>query len=234
MGLNSYVFDLLATHTNWRQLKFGSVLFAGYPDFLVDSPTLIKHLGYSSFSKHPLSDLWKSGHGEPQLDYCRNPETVFATMNYNGFHVLDSSPNEGADLIVNLNEPQNILSDLLGRHDLVVDHGTIEHVFNIAQAAKTLVEAVAPDGFIVFHLPLNIYNHGFYNINPCFYHRFLSPDNGFKIVHHSAWDWLSKRSMLLPADREFNLSGISRMLYTVIAQRVAEVEITFPQQAQYS
>lgn len=60
------------------------------------------------------------------------------------------------------------------RFDIVLDPGTLEHVFNVPVALENIMNFSAPGGYILHWNPLQQPNHGFYNFSPTFYHDFYS------------------------------------------------------------
>jgi hypothetical protein len=224
MGVNSRVFDLLATHCGVRAGR--RMLVAGYPDFIVYPDILKKHMGHSDFPADAKSAEICAGHGESALDYARDPEAVFGALGYE-MKVVDFVRQRGIEDVFDLNEPWG-----LSGYDLVLDHGTIEHCFNIGQAAKNLASAVAEKGFIVQHLPLNLFNHGFYNINPTWFFDFYG-ENGFAIRHFEGWHWPTRQAFGVPPFQDF-AGPPERSLLTVVAQRMSAArEIRYPIQRRY-
>lgn len=68
-------------------------------------------------------------------------------------------------LKLDLNEP----IDLQRQFDIVMNLGTLEHVFNLAQALKSIHDHTLPGGFMIHGLPFTGWvDHGFYNFNPTF------------------------------------------------------------------
>lgn len=115
----------------------------------------------------------------------------------------------------------------LGKFDLVIDPGTCEHCFNIGQALINAAEAVKSRGFI-FHInPMNVMNHGFYNICPTLMHDFYD-QNGWTIHNIKA---VPMRPLdFSPTKRFFDV--IEYNLYT-LAERLAEVPMKYPTQYKY-
>jgi SAM-dependent methyltransferase len=71
--------------------------------------------------------------------------------------------------------------DLGRRFDAVLDFGTLEHVFNLAQALKTIHEHTAPGGLMIHGLPFTGWvDHGFFNFQPTFYWD-LAAANGYEV-----------------------------------------------------
>jgi len=230
MGLNNRVFELIAMHCR-RGVARGTIaptvrpaLAAGYPDCLVDPAMLRKWLGTDDMPADRASNEIKRMHARPLLDYARDPFHVFRMLGFD-LTVIDIAQERGPEQIVDLNKP----SSVAGSFDLVLDHGTIEHCFNVAEAARNLAGAVAGGGFIVQHLPMNMYNHGFYNFSPTFFVDFYE-QNGFDILHMEG----------VAGDRVFDVPPVMRFrnvpensLITIVARRVVVQAITFPIQRVY-
>jgi SAM-dependent methyltransferase len=90
---------------------------------------------------------------------------MFQELGLGEVESLDASAFEGADLVWDLNKP--IPEDWHGQFGLVVDGGTLEHVFDVAQALDNVVALLAPGGRFVSFTPFNGYpGHGFYQFSP--------------------------------------------------------------------
>ncbi len=89
----------------------------------------------------------------------------FKLMGLPDLHVLDYSAHESADLIADLNLP--IPDHLKNRFDLIIDGGTLEHVFDVKQAFINVASMLKVGGRIIHMSPANNYvNHGFYQLSP--------------------------------------------------------------------
>jgi hypothetical protein len=102
-----------------------------------------------------------------------------ALMKSLGFHTwstLDMSSYEGCDYVADLNQP------VMGipRFDLVIDNGTIEHCFNVAQALFNAKALCKVGGHVFHNNPANWFGHGFWSMSPCVYFDFYEA-NGFEV-----------------------------------------------------
>jgi hypothetical protein len=53
------------------------------------------------------------------------------------------------------------------RFDVVINHGTAEHIFNVAQVFRTAHDYTLPDGYMIHESPFTGWvDHGFYNMQP--------------------------------------------------------------------
>jgi hypothetical protein len=69
-----------------------------------------------------------------------------------------------ADIYCDLNKPVDI--SLCGKATTVLNGGTLEHIFNIAQVLTNLHDMVAENGTMVHIMPVTWYEHGYFNFNP--------------------------------------------------------------------
>lgn len=101
-------------------------------------------------------------------------------LGFTEVHAIDASDYEDADIIFNLN---NDCDDRWhNKFDLILDGGTLEHVFDIASAMKKLYRMLKPGGIIIHGSPLAGYvDHGFYSISPTFYLDFYDA-NDYEII----------------------------------------------------
>ena len=92
---------------------------------------------------------------------------------------IDASAYEGASLVHDMNLP--IGDDLKRRFSVVIDGGTLEHVFNFPVAIKNCMQMVDVGGhFFVHTMANNFMGHGFYQFSPELFYRVFSPENGFR------------------------------------------------------
>jgi hypothetical protein len=91
---------------------------------------------------------------------------------------MDISDFEGADIIHDLNQP--VPQELWEKFDVVVEAGTIEHIFNFPVAAANLMRMVRVGGSVFLTtVANNLCGHGFYQFSPELIYRVFSPENGF-------------------------------------------------------
>ncbi|MBK9137940.1 MAG: hypothetical protein IPM17_04150 [Verrucomicrobia bacterium] len=165
----------------------------------------------------------------------------------------DASPYEGAEVIHDLNQP--IPADLAGQFDLVLDGGTLEHVFHFPTAISNCMKLLRVGGRLLLFTPANNYcGHGFYQFSPELFYRVLGPDNGFQIERlHAMVDTAGFSSLFgvkyafpirsrrfavadpLSVGERVLLVNPSPTLLFVQARRVAAVEPfrAWPQQSDY-
>lgn len=109
----------------------------------------------------PLAPPEKAGH-EQQM----TANDLFAAAGVADLRAMDVSDFEGAEILFDLNKPQPP-PDLLQRFGLIINGGTLEHVFHVPNALANLGAMLAPRGAILHVLPCNNWvDHGFYQFSP--------------------------------------------------------------------
>ena len=94
-------------------------------------------------------------------------------------YVLDNSDYQGANTIHDLNCP--IPSGLMESFDVVIDGGTLEHIFNFPQAITNCMKMVKMGGnLFIFSMANNHCGHGFYQFSPELFFRIFSNIYGFE------------------------------------------------------
>lgn len=152
---------------------------------------------------------------------------------------LDVSDYQIATICQDLNEP--IPKSLHNRFSLVIDGGTLEHVFNFPTALKSCMEMVAVGGHLLLATPTNnMSGHGFYQLSPEIFYRSLVPANGYElvdmvIVGGKMGRWYHFPDSQAIGDRVELLSHSDNSLM-VLARRTEAVPIfeTIPQQWDYT
>lgn len=153
-------------------------------------------------------------------------DAVFSELGAEVLDSLDVSDYEGATLIHDLNRPWDE-----GRpkpYDLVFDGGTLEHIFEIQTALRTVRRLVAPGGHFIGVNPANNYfGHGFYQFSADFYYRAYSAESGFQVLvmlvrnRHRGSRWYRPTDPTIAGDR-VTMSGPWPANVYVLAKKVGE------------
>ncbi|MBI3402972.1 MAG: methyltransferase domain-containing protein [Acidobacteria bacterium] len=94
---------------------------------------------------------------------------------------LDHSAYEGAAITHDLNAP--LPAPLHERFDVVIDSGTLEHVFNLPTAIASCMQLVKKGGTLFLSSPANnMCGHGFYQLSPELFFRLFKDVNGFSLA----------------------------------------------------
>ncbi len=221
MGINAAVLELLVTRC--RRSEPGTALVAGYPDMLVSATDMLRIMGTNAFPRDKAAeDIMRIHGGVPDI---YDAASVFDSFGY-ALNVIDIKVSRGNESIRDLNYPVT-----LGSYDLVLDHGTSEHVFNIGEAGLSLARAVKAGGFLVMHLPLAFMAHGFYNINPEWYLA-LCRHSGLEVLFMAAWN---AKDGYLPINVRHRFSNPpDRTLMSMVAMRKREGSQGYPIQDMYA
>jgi hypothetical protein len=153
---------------------------------------------------------------------------------------LDASDYEGATHVADLNEP--IPGALVGRFSVVIDGGTLEHVFDFRQAAINISKLLRTGGHVISVTACNNFmGHGFYQFSPELFFRVFSPENGFAVESmivtevNADGDWYEAADPDIARARVTLING-SRTYMMMRARKTADVEMfaKTPQQSDYS
>mgnify|MGYP001593288772 FL=1 len=211
-----------------KELKPGMrVASFGYPDLIAPVEAFEKMLGVEAqnLKYREDSDAICKRHGLEKRP-IPDAESFFRLMGAK-LDVYDIVAERGCEIICDLNQPMKARMS----HDIVLDVGTVEHCFNIAQAMMNMSMMVRLGGVIIHENPFNWGNHGFYNLNPTWYHDFYKA-NGFELMalHLVARDG----SVGLPhPTQRFRYQGGECNIFAV-AKRVEVGNMVYPVQSKYA
>ena len=165
-------------HARQRGVRFDSVLTLGRQQVSVSPGRLVRLLrdggcwpppeGEAAFVSALARTSWRfepfaRALGAKRVDAC------------------DASAYEGAAVVHDLNSP--IPEAWAERYDVVLDGGTLEHVFNFPVAIANCMRWVKPGGHLILITPANNQcGHGFYQFSPELFYRVLGAENGFEIL----------------------------------------------------
>lgn len=118
-------------------------------------------------------------------------ERFFEAIGYPAMRSMDASGYEGCDHVQDLNAP--LAAAHRGAFDLVIDGGTIEHVFNAPQALDSVFHMLRDGGvFISINGMTGWPGHGFYQFSPDLVWRYWGQARGCEVL----------RCIALPFDPE--------------------------------
>jgi hypothetical protein len=105
-------------------------------------------------------------------------EQFFRFLGAEKIEAIDYSDYQQASIIHDMNLP--ISENLKEKFSVVIDGGTLEHVFNYPVAIKSCMEMVRMGGHLILITPANNYfGHGFYQFSPELFFSLLNEKNGF-------------------------------------------------------
>ncbi len=226
MGIEIHSLNLLAVAQD-RGASFRRTLAVGRQGIHVEPAALEAHR-----HRRGLPPLSKADWFEPLLREWYAAETTDS---------LDASAYEGATHVHDLNQPWSGSPDLAASYDAVLDFGSLEHVFDLPTAWRTLVSLMKPGGHILHTLPCNNFvGHGFYQFSPELFFSLYSRDRGFELK--GLWAVLATEprywwAVADPRDvrrRVGFANGHAAFLLVVAEKASARPDLGAPQQSDYA
>lgn len=154
-------------------------------------------------------------------------------------HSYDYSSYEGATHVHDMNLPIN--SDLFGKYSVIIDGGSLEHVFNFPVAIANCMNMVESGGHVICVNPANNFmGHGFYQFSPELFYRVFQSVQGFEVTgiylidRENAKKWYSVKNPSIIGSRVL-LKNKKPTTIVVIAKKLATVDVfsSVPQQSDY-
>jgi SAM-dependent methyltransferase len=95
---------------------------------------------------------------------------------------LDAAPYEGATIIHDMNVP--IKEALRSNYSVVIDGGTLEHIFNFPVSIENSIKLLRKGGHFISITPTNNFLcHGMYQFGPELFNNVLNEKNGMHVKH---------------------------------------------------
>lgn len=205
----------------------------GYPDVIAPLEVIEELMGdvYPLLEARQDSEVICKRHGLTQRP-IPDAHSLFKLLECE-LDVYDIVKERGCEILCDLNVPfpMDTLPNLIyAGYDIVLDVGTVEHCFNIGQAMQSMAGMVKPGGTIIHENPHLMANHGFYNLNPTFFHDFYK-DNGFELIECCL---ASKdgHKINVPHTQRFKFIGAEINIFAM-AKRVAIQPFVMPTQTKY-
>lgn len=151
-------------------------------------------------------------------------ETFWEWLGSQKTDFLDYSSYEGANIVWDLNQP--IPEQYHAKYSVVVDGGTMEHVFNYPQAIKNVMEMVEIGGHLILLTPGNGWcGHGFYQFSPCLFWDLLNEANGYKVLEISLLDVkkIGTSKMIQRVINRNYLETKDRGTLLIVAKRIGDI-----------
>jgi hypothetical protein len=159
-------------------------------------------------------------------------------FDFDSFVSIDIGGDENA-IKADLNYPVTPLGEWhYGDFDLVVNHGTAEHIFNIAQVFRTMHDYCKPGGFMIHEAPWTGWiDHGFYSLQPTLFYD-LAAANAYELPFVGIAQ-VDKKRVLTVAKREaiseivLNGGPPADSLLFVVLKKTSDEPFKIPQQGVY-
>lgn len=187
MGIDQTCLKSLFEEANRKPFK-GKVLTLGKQDLYFSYDILREIAREYNFSLSPF-DGEKLARKEDfsSLKFISD-KCLFISLGFDECSSMDVSDYEGADYIYDLNS-NDLPENLAEAFDVIIDGGTIEHVFHIPNALNNIFKMLKKGGRIIHYSPsLGYIDHGFYMFSPTifgdFYYENKFEIDLFKFVKH--------------------------------------------------
>jgi SAM-dependent methyltransferase len=152
---------------------------------------------------------------------------------------FDISAYERATVIHDFNDP--VEARFLESFSLVIDSGSLEHVFNFPQAIANCMRMVKVGGHFLGIVPANNQcGHGFYQFSPELFFRVFDEPSGFKIKDFGYFEygdeWGQLKELVDPkvSGAREELRTVNWTYLVIVAQKLADMErFPIPQQSDY-
>lgn len=228
---NDFAFFLRARE---KGVSFGEVMTLGRLNLYASKNSISQKLAEKSVSNLDVGIL------EFETGYS---ESLFKMLGAETADSIDFSDYENATFIHDMNQP--IPDDLKKRYSLVIDGGTVEHIFNFPTAIKNGMEMVKVGGHYIGVTPANnTMGHGFYQFSPELYYRIFSEENGFEVTdmfvvpmtdEGVAFGWYKVPDPIAVNSRIYLTNSVQTQLY-FCAKRISEKPVfaKTPQQSDYA
>lgn len=179
------------------------------------------------------------------VDGTVSAEHVFRRLGFDNVVTTDADPFEGCDLVFDLNAP-NPPAQHRGVYDMVLDGGTLEHVFHVPNALSNLLAFANDTGRIVHQVPSsNHIDHGFWMFSPTLFWDYYTA-NGVELprfdlfryrspaARDALWDFAQYRPNTL---RKMMFGGLGGGCFglAIVAEKTGPIEQpVIPQQGMYA
>lgn len=112
-----------------------------------------------------------------KLENPMHGDDLFYMLGFDKVDTLELFDDDDPTIIHDLNNP--LPAELVGKYDFVLDIGCSEHIYDLHQSMKNLMDAAKPNGVVCYYLPmLGWHNECFYNFQPPLFFDAFSA-NGF-------------------------------------------------------
>ncbi len=233
MGLSIHTLRLLL-HAKKQGAELDHVITIGRLDVLVTAKQVENE--FAAFGE-PLRKGEARQLIHAQDRYC---EPIIERLGAKKVDAIDASDYEGANIIHDLNAP--LPAEHTNRYSLLLDGGTLEHVFHFPEALKSCMSMVKVGGHALFSLPANNeMGHGFYQFSFDLFFRAFSKENGYRLKGlylaplYRDSGWLKVEDPAGVKQRVGYNRSIDELGLLVFAQRVRDVPLFSkpPQQSDY-
>ena len=205
----------------------------------------LKQLFDNAGLKSDLVEKYPNINNWPEKPRCSS-KFFYESLGIKEYQCMDMNGDYGA-IVHDLNKPFEDRSKF-NKFDIVTDHGSCEHVFNIAECYRTMHNLTKPGGYIIIHQAV-FKGNGYFKFDESFFEG-IAAANNYKIIFNSYVIATgnktkngSNHEFHIPRNRElFNVLDFSKLsnpekgadilIYGVL-QKTKEDEFKIPYQGKF-
>ena len=179
MGIARGAIRVLMTEANRRPFE-GSIITLGRQDVFVTYEQLLRLADIAGFAAPRVIEPEITTAANWAEKGCISDSCLLRYLGFGDVQSMDVSDYEHATQIFDLNNP-DLPEELVGAFDVVLDGGTLEHVFHVPNVLRSIVRMLKPGGRVIHMAPSsNHMDHGFYMFSPTLFADYYAA-NGFSI-----------------------------------------------------
>ena len=139
-------------YENKRRPFTGHVLCLGMPDVYFTYDFLLEMAEVVKVSLNKTAPISPSHRPDFAAKGFISGKTLFKSLGFTYVSVLDCSEFEGAEIIFDLNN-SDLPPQIEGNYDVIIDHGTIEHIFHIPNCLNNIFKLLKINGRVIHSSP---------------------------------------------------------------------------------
>jgi SAM-dependent methyltransferase len=149
-----------------------------------DSVVCLSRSNFVSKNFQAIVD-YMHGRGLTLTEGAYTGRELLLDVGFKQYDDIDFVGNEGVSIVHDMNTP---LPATVKDYDLVLECGTLEHIFDVAQVFRNIIQLCKVNGTVCHISPLNWINHGFYNFSLTLFYD-VYRNNGFEDFKFWIFDW---------------------------------------------
>lgn len=221
----------------------GHLITLGRQDISATYDEVVQLAKKIAYPLHPVPEIAYSEKPGMREERFLSDRTLFGLLGFKEMKSMDASNYENADIVFDLNQSE-LPMELRGAFEIVLDPGTIEHVFHVPNSMKNIFQLLSIGGRVIHTSPSsNHLDHGFYMFSPTFFQDYYRANkftvHSLNIIRHKPqpiYPWsISKYTpeKFLP----FVYGGLDNSMYAIHCIAFKNPDSTFdqiPQQFHYT
>ena len=215
--------------------KANSIIEIGSQELIIKKNDLKELFEYAGL-KGSLVEEYPNVNNFPDRPRC-SAKHFYESLGISNYQCIDINGEHGA-IVHDLNKPFDD-SFKFNQFDIVTDHGSCEHIFNISECYKTVHNLAKPGGYIIIEQQV-IKGNGYFMFDRAFFEG-MAAANNYKIVFGSYVIITGTKTkngslhmyhvpMTEPVFNSINLSKVENINIYVVFQKQNKDEFKIPYQ----